>query len=52
MITIKKCLVWVGFFLGGGGQIIANGLFGKIIYHIKSSSVNRFQNGFKIVKDL
>ena len=37
-------------FFGGGGQIIANSLLSKIIYHKKS--VKWFQNGFKIVMNL
>ena len=38
-------------FLRGGGQIIANSLFRKIMYHKMSLSVKWFQNGFKIVID-
>ena len=35
-----------------GGQIIANSLSSKIIYHKKNFSAKWFQNGFKIVIDL
>ena len=44
MIMIKN-------FFWGGGQIIANSLFGKIMFHKMSLSVKWFQNGFKIVID-
>ena len=39
-------------FFWGGGQIIANSLSNKIIYHKTSLSVNWLQNGFQIVINL